>query len=660
MFACFITALMIFAYKGVYGMLVKESLSGLMNFVDAKQQGVIRFLDQNIKFSHQLAAVANKMNDADLTEYFKKIVQSDVFDIENHPFKDEIRSGKRRILTFKVYHAIDFVKNGEIKASSDTSRIGKPWRNDLNPSLGYSDPYVDGDKAYLTFAAPVQEGGKVYIHADAFMLTNIVNGEIGNLAGKAGVFYLAGVGRSLDYYIVNKNNLMITESRVFPGAFLKQTGSKFPWDRNLNGGKGVYQTNAGITTGAREAMGFYSGADGNVKLGASMPFYDSQWTIVVEQDESEILGPLLRIRNAWLLATIIMLAGSGCALTFYISRMLKPLYLLKERMHESGNLAKRVRIISNDELGDLARWFNIFMGNIQKIVKEIVAGTELLTSSSTSLSTIAANMSTGAEQTSAKANMVASASEQMNNNMCTVASASEQASANVGMVATSAEQMSATIGEIAHKAEKARSVSKEAVSTTEGVSETLNWLGKAAQEISKVTEAITEISNQTNLLALNATIEAARAGDTGRGFAVVANEIKELARQTALATGEIKSRIQEIQDSTAAVIGDIGKIPRVINEVNDIVSIIATAVEEQSVTTKEIATNVAHASHGILEVTQNVAQSSTVAGEIARDIAEVNQASGEMADSSSQVKISAEELSRLAGQLKEMVRKFTV
>nr|WP_320011745.1 methyl-accepting chemotaxis protein [uncultured Desulfobulbus sp.] len=70
----------------------------------------------------------------------------------------------------------------------------------------------------------------------------------------------------------------------------------------------------------------------------------------------------------------------------------------------------------------------------------------------------------------------------------------------------------------------------------------VNELGLAAQEIGKVVEAITEISEQVNLLALNATIEAARAGDAGKGFAVVANKIKELARQTAEATGEIKRR----------------------------------------------------------------------------------------------------------------------
>lgn len=159
-----------------------------------------------------------------------------------------------------------------------------------------------------------------------------------------------------------------------------------------------------------------------------------------------------------------------------------------------------------------------------------------------------------------------------------------------------AVSMTTTINEIAQNTEKANTITGEAVSEAKGASDNVDELGSAAQEISKVTETVTEISEQTNLLALNATIEAARAGDAGKGFAVVANEIKELARQTAEATQDIKRRIEGIQDSTSGTVTKIQQISKVINDVNDIVSTIASSVEEQSVTTKEIATNVAQAS----------------------------------------------------------------
>lgn len=325
-----------------------------------------------------------------------------------------------------------------------------------------------------------------------------------------------------------------------------------------------------------------------------------------------------------------------------------------------GDFTHTVEVMGRNELSHICERMNLVTGDLRKMVKDIVTNGESLATSAGELSSISEQMSSGADQTSGKANTVATAAEEMSSNMNAVAAATEQASTNVGMVATAAEEMTATINEIAQNSEKARTITAEAVSKSSNASDRVDELGTAAQEIGKVTETITEISEQTNLLALNATIEAARAGEAGKGFAVVANEIKELAKQTAEATVEIKSKVGGIQQSTEDTVSEIEQISNVVNDVNEIVSTIATAVEEQSVTTKEIAGNVSQASQGIQEVTENVAQSSTVAGEIARDIADVNQASGEISNSSSQVNLSADELSKLAGQLKEMVARFKV
>lgn len=121
----------------------------------------------------------------------------------------------------RVYHAIDLVRDGMIVASSDKAREGAPFVQKLNLAPGYSNVWEDGKTPALTFGAKTKEGGQVLVHVDARMLTNIVNGEIGNLEGDPGAFYLAGVGKTFDYYIVDENNRLITEARSRPGQMLK-------------------------------------------------------------------------------------------------------------------------------------------------------------------------------------------------------------------------------------------------------------------------------------------------------------------------------------------------------------------------------------------------------------------------------------------------------
>ncbi len=326
----------------------------------------------------------------------------------------------------------------------------------------------------------------------------------------------------------------------------------------------------------------------------------------------------------------------------------------------NGDLTAKLDIDRQDEIGVLIASLNKMGHNLRHMFQDIDGGVKTLGEASQTLSAISQEMAAGAEQTSSRANAVAVASEEMSTNMNSIAAAVEQASTNVSIVASSAGEMTTTIGNIAKNTEKASHITQEAVDEANEASEAVNALGKAAQQIGAVTETITEISEQTNLLALNATIEAARAGDAGKGFAVVANEIKELARQTAEATGEIKRRIESIQSSTEGTVSQIGQISKVVHEVNKIVSGIAMAVEEQTITTNEISENVRQASQGIAEVTENVSQSSSVSGEVAKDIAEVSQAAEAITGSGAQVNQSASQLEGLADQLQQMVARFKI
>jgi methyl-accepting chemotaxis protein len=335
-------------------------------------------------------------------------------------------------------------------------------------------------------------------------------------------------------------------------------------------------------------------------------------------------------------------------------------FLTQAKKIGDGIFTSIIPVRSSDEIGQLATALNQLTVKLREIIIGVSDHAYRVVEAANQLHGASKQMSLGADQTSYRANGVATAADEMSDNMRSVAAAMEQASTNLHTVATSSIQMTSTIGEIAMNSDKARGITSEAVKHSKSVTENVRELGKAAREIGKVTETINAISAQTNLLALNATIEAARAGVAGKGFAVVANEIKALAQQTAMATDGIRTKIEGMQSSTGATITEIEKISSVIQEVTDRVSTIAEAIEEQTAMTQDIADNVTQASQGIQEVNGNVARSSAVADTIARDVAQVNQASGEISSSSAQVLANAEDLSKLAESLKALMSQFSV
>jgi len=400
-------------------------------------------------------------------------------------------------------------------------------------------------------------------------------------------------------------------------------------------------------------------------------FQPWDWVITAEADQEEFTkaADMLReigtssnaiIAGVGLLAVLL----TGLVWAFVANTIVKPIKnavaSLKDIAQGEGDLTMRLNASTKDEVGELGFWFNTFIEKLQGIVKQISENSNSVNAASHQLSVIAKDLSSGAEDTSQRAANVATASEEMSANLNNVAAAMEQSATNTNMVASASEEMTSTIKEIADNAERARNISSQAVHQAKNASEKMGELGLAAEKIGMVTETITEISEQTNLLALNATIEAARAGEAGKGFAVVANEIKDLARQTAQATLNIKNQINDVQRTTQVTVVEINQISEVISGVNEIVTTIATAVEEQTAATREIADNIAQASQGIQEVNENVSQSSAVAGQITEDISKVNVAANGISESSKKVQANSEGLQRMAVELNTIVGNFKV
>jgi methyl-accepting chemotaxis protein len=186
------------------------------------------------------------------------------------------------------------------------------------------------------------------------------------------------------------------------------------------------------------------------------------------------------------------------------------------------------------------------------------------------------------------------------------AAASEQTTANVQAVAAGAEELNASVQEIAQSMVKSKTESEGAYERVLAADHATQRLTAVAHAMGGIVELIQNIAGQINLLALNATIESARAGEAGRGFAVVANEVKNLAKQAADATGQISKEIDGMQTVTREVVDALVAIKKSIESVREFVSSTAGAVEEQSAVAREMSTNMQTAAQSVDSTSGNV------------------------------------------------------
>ncbi len=323
-----------------------------------------------------------------------------------------------------------------------------------------------------------------------------------------------------------------------------------------------------------------------------------------------------------------------------------------------GDFTTKVEINSQDEIGEIVDHLNSMIKEIAILIDAIKNSTGDNINMAEELEALSTLMFDNAQATSQRTDTVDNEAEKMNTSMKASAGEMEKAAKNIEMIALAVQETTNTINDISKSAAEARDITEKAVIEAKSTSDKIDDLGNATRNISKITEAITDISEQTNLLALNATIEAARAGESGKGFAVVAGEIKELARQTSDATGEINEMVQEIQRTAMRTVTGITQITGIIDQSNEIVTSIAVSIEEQSATTREIAANVSEASEGIQGVNDKVRLGMETATNIADEISEINKDAAKTRESSSQVTSNAIELSKLAKDFQEKAERF--
>ncbi|WP_041375411.1 methyl-accepting chemotaxis protein [Polymorphum gilvum] len=329
------------------------------------------------------------------------------------------------------------------------------------------------------------------------------------------------------------------------------------------------------------------------------------------------------IRQLVVVSGVSILVGIALSLLIAIrgiSRPLKAVTFALDRLAQDDT-SVQLTVRSADEIGRLAVAFEAFrektieIKRLQAQAREEEERIELEKREVTmrladelerTVKGVSDRIATAVHELEQTAHSMAATATQTSQRAGTVAAAAEQSSASVQSVASASEELAASIREISRQVSGAMEVAAKTSHQAQASSKTVEGLSASAQRIDDVVRLINDIAEQTNLLALNATIEAARAGEAGKGFAVVASEVKALANQTGKATEDISQQVSEMQNGSARTAEAILTVVQAIARIDEQISGIASAIEEQNAVTAEIARNVADVANGSADISANI------------------------------------------------------
>ncbi len=270
-----------------------------------------------------------------------------------------------------------------------------------------------------------------------------------------------------------------------------------------------------------------------------------------------------RIAIQLLLIFLVALGLSTLLGRYFADMFSKPINqlvaIMEDIASQRGDLTRRIKIDREDELGRLAKHFNIFIENIRQIILHTISLTDRMNTSLEEISATAEQLNATADNINANVQSFTHDLQQQEEDTKLTTSKISQVAANLLEVTLKSEKTIHIFEETEEVSQQGRETVKATVSKINGIAENMNVIDQRMDDLSATldrignfVESIHDISSQTNLLSLNAAIEAARAGEAGRGFSVVAEEVRKLAENAANASESIHTLISKIQKETRA------------------------------------------------------------------------------------------------------------
>ena len=356
------------------------------------------------------------------------------------------------------------------------------------------------------------------------------------------------------------------------------------------------------------------------------------------------------LTNGLMVMVPVVLVGAGLFVVVLRALLTRPITALvatvKDVATGDGDLTKRVGSARSDEIGQLGKWVDVFLENIQKIITDVKRATGEVSGASTEIAASAEEMAAGMNEQQRQTDQVSAAIEEMSQSVREVA---QQSSDAVNVAQQSGKEATDGGGVVRDTVQEMHAIADQVRQSAS----TINALGGRAEAIGEVVSVIQDIADQTNLLALNAAIEAARAGEHGRGFAVVADEVRKLAERTTEATEEVRKSISEIQRETEAAVGQISNSSDRVQKGVDLATVAGDALDR-----------IVQGSNNVQALVQAIAaaaeEQSAASEEIARAVENINSVTRESAQGADQSAQAASGLSVAAERLEGLVNRFRI